>query len=326
MDKENLTILERSSMRTIITKYLAVVMLGVFASAALTVQAQSTDNARFLSLAPPEGLPVIPVLEGWIANPDGTTSISFGIINRNDVGVDIPLGESNYIEPAKWDGVQPTYFPPGRSTGAFTVTVPNSERDIDVWWYLKTGDSGVLKVPGRFGASAYELDFILPRPQGALQPAVGAGENGAQKAGLYAQIVDRPGGTVRAGQQVEMVVNATDRSMRDTSDPRFKEPLAMGVEFQKYQGPGDVTWTRHPDAEVPENPYEPDNPRYSFFQAPEANEMEIPGPSGVARVYATFSEPGNYVISTKVDVHSGSDSSDGDQCCWSNIYQRVTVR
>ncbi|MEX2468301.1 MAG: hypothetical protein WD396_00960 [Pseudohongiellaceae bacterium] len=309
------------------TKTLAALLMGLMAAFALTVQAQSTiGQPRFLSLHGPEGLPIIPVFEGWIANPDGTTSFSFGIINRNEVAVEIPLGEDNYIEPAKYSGIQPTHFPAGRTTGAFTVTVPASEQGNDVWWYLQTGDSDVLKVPGRRGIGAYELDFILPRPQGALQPLVGIGEGGEQAAGLYAHIDDYPGNPVRAGEQVELVVTATDPAERDATDPRFEEPLAMGVTWTKYQGPGAVTWTRHESSVVPENPYSEGDRRFEFWEEPEANEMEIPGPSGEARVYATFSEPGNYIIWTKVDSHNAPDSSNGDQCCWSNVYQRVTVR
>lgn len=308
------------------TNTITSLVFGILAVAASAVSAQSVDNGRFLSLAPPDGLPVIPVLEGWIANPDGTTSFSFGIINRNEEAVDIPLGEANRIEPAKYDGIQPTHFPAGRTTGAFTVTVPNDERDNDVWWYLTTGNSEELKVPGRYGASAYELDFIRPRPQGALQPLVGIGEDGNQLPGLYAQIGDYPGGTVSAGEQVEIVVNATDPAVRDETDPRFGEPLPMGVEFMKYQGPGDVEFTRHEDTEVAENPYDEDDPRFRFFREPSANQTEIAGPSGTARVYATFSAPGDYIIATKVDVHDAPDSSNGDQCCWTNVYQRVTVR
>ena len=306
----------------IIKKTIAALLIGVFASAAISVSAQ---QPRFLSLTGPEGLPIIPVFEGWVANPDGTTSFSFGIINRNEVAVDIPLGESNYIEPAKYSGIQPTHFPPGRSTGIFTVTVPASEQENDVWWYVKTGNSDVLKVPGRRGASAYELDFIMPRPQGALQPLVGIGEDGEQKAGLYAQIADYPGGTVRVGEQVELAVNVTDPADRDPTDPRFGEPLDLGVTFNKYQGPGDVTFTRHEDSPVAENPYSEGSPRFNFWTPPEANQVSTPGPSSVAKVYATFSEPGDYIISTKVDVHEAPDSSNGDQCCWTNVYQRVTV-
>ena len=157
-----------------IKNFLATAASTLLALLAISVSAQSADNGRFLSLTPPDGLPIIPVLEGWIDNQDGTTSFSFGIINRNEEGMDIPLGDANRIEPAKWDGVQPTYFPPGRSTGVFTVTVPNAERETDVWWYLKTGSNEELKVPGRYGASAYELDFIRPRPQGLCSHELGS--------------------------------------------------------------------------------------------------------------------------------------------------------
>lgn len=308
-------------------KFLAAALLGLLAAVVFKVQAQSTESGRFLSLAPPEGLPIIPVLEGWVANPDGTTSFSFGIINRNEHSLDIPVGENNRIEPAKYDGMQPTHFPSGRTTGTFVVTVPASEQDNDVWWYITTGNSEELKVPGRRGASAYELDFIRPRPQGALQPLVGIGESGRQSAGLFARIDDRPGGGAQVGEQVEFVINATDPAERDPDDPRFDEPLDMGVTFNKYQGPGNVEFTRHPDfAEETENPYEEDDPRFQFFRAPGDNELKLGGPSGVGRVFASFDTPGEYIISVKVDVHSAPDSSNGDQCCWTNVYQRISVR
>ncbi len=306
----------------IIKKTVAALLIGVFASAAISVSAQ---QPRFLSLSPPEGLPIIPVFEGWTANPDGTTSFSYGIINRNDVPVEIPLGENNYLEPAKYSGVQPTHFPAGRSTGVFTVTVPASEQEDDVWWYVKTGNAEVLKVPGRRGASAYELDFILPRPQGALQPLVGLGEDGAASPGLSAWTADYPGGTVSVGEQVELVLNILDPAVRDETDPRFGEPLDMNVQFHKFQGPGEVTWTRHEDSEVPTNPYREGDPRHSRWSEPDANELTAGGPSSVVKVYASFSEPGDYLIHTKVDIHTAPDSSDGDQCCWTNVFQRITV-
>ncbi len=309
------------------TKLLAVVLIGLVPFATSLVQAQSSENNRFLSLSPPEGLPIIPVMEGWIANPDGTTSISFGIINRNDEAMDIPVGENNFIEPARYDGIQLTHFAAGRTVGAFAVTIPASETDIDVVWSIKTGDSDPLTVPGRRGASAYELDFILPRPQGALQPLVGIGEDGSQAAGLYAVLEEYPRNPVGVGQQVLLTINATDPALRDPEDPRFTEALAMGVAFAKYQGPGEVEFTMHPDNESDqENPYAEDDPRSRFFRPPGPNELEITGPSGIGQVYASFSEPGEYIIWTKVDVHKAPDSSNGDQCCWTNVYQRVRVQ
>ena len=282
------------------------------------------DQPRFLSLSPPEGLPIIPLMEGWVANEDGTTTISFGFINRNtDEDVYIPLGENNYIEPAEFDGMQPTHFPSGRGTGVFTVTLPADQSDIDVWWNVKTGEAEVLRVPGRRGASAYELDFIRPRPQGSLQPLAAFGDT-ELSAGLTGNISDFDS-TVAVGETVEFVLNASDPAERDPEDPRFGEPLDMGVEFNKHQGPGEVTFTRDPNAPEPENPFDPDDPRFERFTGPSDNEAVIEGGAGSAMVMATFSAPGDYIVRAAVDVHSAPDSSYGDQCCWTNVYQRVTV-
>ena len=59
-------------------KTFALIAFALTAVFSLQAQAQSADNGRFLSLAPPTGLPIIPVMEGWISNPDGTASFSFG--------------------------------------------------------------------------------------------------------------------------------------------------------------------------------------------------------------------------------------------------------
>jgi hypothetical protein len=220
--------------------------------------------------------------------------------------------------------MQPTHFPPGRGTGVFTVTVPADKADIDVWWYLKTGDQEALKVPGRAGRSAYELDFILPRPQGAMQPHAGFGEDMSIEPGLFASVRDYPE-TAKAGEPVLLTVKVHDPSVRDLTDHRFKEPLPLGVTFQQYQGVGEVTFTRHEDTVIPENPYDADDPRSARFREPDANAVSVPGGEGLARVYATFADPGNYIIHAKVDNHRSPDSSDGDQCCWTNVFQRITV-
>jgi hypothetical protein len=104
---------------------------------------------------------VAPFLEGWYANEDGTYSFSFGYLNRNDETVVIPLGDGNSIEPAQFDGMQPTTFLPGRHRGVFSVTVPAALVDGDVWWSLLNPNGEVTRVPGRTASNAYQLDCIL---------------------------------------------------------------------------------------------------------------------------------------------------------------------
>ena len=46
------------------------------------------------------GQTVVPVYEGWVANPDGTFSLVFGFFNRNwEETVFVPVGPDNRIEP-----------------------------------------------------------------------------------------------------------------------------------------------------------------------------------------------------------------------------------
>ncbi len=303
-----------------ITKFIAAAALTVISSGAM---AQAADG-RFLSLTPPEGLPVIPVMEGWVANEDGTASFSLGFLNKNKVGVDIPLGPNNYIEPAKYDGMQPTHFPPGRGVGAFAITVPAAEINEDIWWYIRTGEGELLKVPGRYGESAYELDFVRPRPQGSMQPLVGFGEDGPRAAGLTGGFGEYPL-SVTVGQKVELAVNVSDPSNRDRQDPRFKDLLPVGVDFYKYQGPGAVEFSRHESTPEVVNPYTEDNPRFRFFRAPGANEVSVKDGQGIAKVYATFSAPGEYQIRIRAENFAAPDSQEGDQCCWTNLYQTVNV-
>ena len=69
------------------------------------------------------GQSVSPSFEGWYPNANGSFNMVFGYFNRNyDESLDIPVGPNNYIEPAEFNGMQPTHFPPAGSvlTGAPT--------------------------------------------------------------------------------------------------------------------------------------------------------------------------------------------------------------
>jgi hypothetical protein len=43
-------------------------------------------------------------------------------------------------------------------------------------------------------------------------------------------------------------------------------------------------------------------------------------------VLASFSEPGQYIIRTQVENWTAPDSSQGDQCCSTTVYQRFNVQ
>ena len=116
-----------------------------------------------IQLLRPSGGPVIPIFEGWYQHPDGSYELSFGYFNTNtEEIIDIPIGVDNFIEPAQYDGVQPTHFlsvPEGdrRHWGTFTVSVPADFGDEDVVWTLRMDNGREFSVPGRVTRPPYEL-------------------------------------------------------------------------------------------------------------------------------------------------------------------------
>ena len=297
-------------------------ILLVVSNAAL---AQQPPAERALTIYPPTGLPVIPVMEGWYDNDDGSVTVSFGYHNKNSEGVLlVPFGDNNRIEPAEFDGVQPSYFDRGRHTGVFTITLPQDRRDESVWWYIKTGMNDLYKVPGRGTSEAYQLD-MRPRPQGSVSPVVWFDDDGERSIGPNG-IVTELGNAVRQGTQIILAVHAMDPSERDLSDPRFQEPVALRAHFAVHQGPAAVEFVKH---ETTQRPPPPDmsllRPGRPPPDPPGPDEVHLLEGAGKAQVYATFTQPGQYMLRIQVDNWAAPDSSENDQCCWTNVYQRINV-
>tara|TARA_Y100001947_G_scaffold136087_1_gene124154 strand:+ start:519 stop:1301 length:783 start_codon:yes stop_codon:yes gene_type:complete len=258
-------------------------------------------------------------MEGWYANEDGTFSISFGYLNANNDTLEIPLGPDNFIEPAQFDGMQPTTFFPGHERGIFAATLPAEMRDTDVWWTLRKENGEVTRVPGRIGAVAYQLDWY-PRPHGTVPPRVSFDSDGEEGRGPPGIVAERTQ-TVAVGSPLTVSINARDISERDPDDFRNSEGIPLRVVWFKLQGPGRVEYTRHESNPLPE--VEDGEEEEEDDDEPEV--IQLPEGRGVARVIATFSEPGEYLLLARVDNWSATDSSSGSQCCWTNGYVRVNV-
>lgn len=118
---------------------------------------------REFPLAPPNatGNFVAPYFDGFYQNADGTYTLSFGFMNRNDEAViEIPLGVNNRIEPEQFDGVQPTTFPVVRATPA-SGGLANVARSG--WWCPRTSTvmSGGCSEPTGT-KRAFRADSSLP--------------------------------------------------------------------------------------------------------------------------------------------------------------------
>ena len=295
-------------------RQIAAVMLISLVSA----QGFSQQPTRLLRPPPPGGLPVIPFMEGWYANEDGSVTVSFGYHNRNEDDITVPIGESNRIEPLSLDGMQPEIYYSGRHTGVFGINVPESMLEDSIWWYLKTGDLEELSVPGGLGSEAYELDRRA-RPQGSVQPYIwfDVDDRGSGPEGVVASETI----TVSLNESVTIEVQTEDPSVRDPSNPLFAKPLDTRVIWYKHQGPGNVSFSEHHST-----PFDTGPTRSTRGMIPVAESRVIVSQgNGPARVNASFSQTGEYMIRARLDNWASSDSDGLDQCCWSNAYQRVRV-
>lgn len=313
------------------TLALAAALTGVLP---LAVDAQDWTRREF-PLAPPNSVGnfVAPYFDGFYQNEDGSYTLSFGFMNRNDEElIEIPLGPDNFIEPAEFNGNQPTAFPVVqysgfggyRERGAFGVVVP-ADFEGDVWWTVTTDGyttrvPGRLESPGRIIKGAYELS-TSPMAAGSLRPGIRFTED--QPLGNGVEGVFHPETlTARVGEPLEIRFWAHDRGDRELG------PVNMTL--WKHQGPA--------GAEIAFESFTPapaeEAGRRRMGRAPgpgpvgwrESVQLPTEGPyANMGHISATFDTPGEYVIRIRIDNFGHSDSTPGNQCCWSNGYVRVSV-
>jgi len=270
-----------------------------FAAVPLSVvplSAQPQPGARYpLGPSAPTGAGVAPYFDGWYPNPDGSITLSYGFMNRNASGaVDIPVGADNKIEPAQFNGLQPTHFPVvrysafggRRERGVFAIRVPKGHKG-DVVWTLR--HNGVTySVPGRATSDYYKLSYT-PQAAGSMMPVVRFAADGPASAGREG--VTTGPLTVAMGTALTIRVWMEDRGQR--------KPIPVNMLWFKHQGPGDVSF----------------EPRSA---------TTAPG-GGEATTSVRFSAPGEYMLRVRVDNFGITDSAPGQQCCWTNGYVRVKV-
>ena len=290
-----------------------VVVAVLIGPSGATLEAQLPTHLRDYPLASMKktGDLVAPFFDGWVANADGSVTMIFGFMNRNtEELVDIPLGTNNYIEPAKFDGVQPTHFPVYdrggltgiRERGAFAVTVPADMAGTEVVWTLSHAGH-TYSVPGRATSTAYEMSYA-PAAFGSLSPAIRFTRTGPESVTREGFMAERV--TVSVGTPVTLSALVQDRGERMKYDTE-RNFFAVGTTWIRHQGPGAIQ-----------------------FQ-PEMAQVDVDGGEGggdgwgEASTQATFSEPGEYIVRLRVDNFNAPDSKFDNQCCWSNAFVPVTV-
>jgi hypothetical protein len=288
----------------------------VLALSRLPLEAQRRPLAPSVS----EGEHLHPFFEGWYPEEDGSRTFSFGYYNRNTGGepMYIPLGEDNFVEPAEFDGEQPTWFEARRERGVFTVTVPPDwPEDQPVVWTLRNS-GGTYSVPATWRSPSYELSYI-PMAMGSLPPVIRMDPEGEVVQGITTRHWGEPK-SVRVGEPLELTVWA-----RDNMAPSTRDSVDVSVAWYTHTGPSEAVFARVPSDE-PEAEAEPAGGRGRGRGPPPPNEVDVPLDSeGNGSVLATFNEPGEYVLRVVATNFGAPDSSSGDQCCWTQGFVQVTA-
>lgn len=295
---------------------------GIVALAAVPLEAQQWNeripgnagewNVRAIR---PSGQPVIPTFEGWVSEGDGSATLCLGYYNLNlEEALEIPIGPNNWIEPEKYNGLQPTYFNPIPMEArnklkhycVLPINIPAGS-DERVVWHLRRSYNQDLSVPAHSGSYEYRIeDLFFPTDRaergGSMAPIVRfvepAGPTGIGK-GLRGNIRVGPV-TARVGQPLTLTLDVRQPTAEEYPEvaPYTGEPKTFEVSWSKYSGPPDILGIV----------------RFS------KNYLDVGPGQGTATTTATFTEPGEYVLITQV-LGGAYDM----QCCWTNGYVEVDV-
>jgi hypothetical protein len=303
----------------------AVGAVGVIVCAAAWTPAHAqhpTEQTEFMfSNLRPTGQPVIPIFDGWFQKPDGTYDLCFGYFNLNTKQtLEIPIGKENFIEPAKFNGGQPTHFlpvppPPNlyrRYFCTFVVNVPaDFGRTAKVVWTLRVNDRD-FSVPGHLGSVNYKIQELSAKEAGrsSVAPVVKfmpAGPEARGRSGVTLGPL-----SVAVGQPLPLSLSVTgpppgpETFDPDASDDEERPYVRNGkkrlwwVKFAKHHGPGDISF------------------------AP--GEVDIWEGENQAATQATFSKAGDYLIRIQAIDNPSENASYQFHCCWTNAFVKVSVK
>ena len=264
------------------------------------------------------GEAIWPAYESWTRNEDGTLTLLLGYFNRNDVVIEIPIGDDNSMGPGDPDNGQPTHFLPGRHIGVFSVRVTEEEAQRKLTWAIRVNNQ--LSEIAFWQNPEYFADQLLVRTNGNTPPVLRVGPNGDELQGPTPGVVAAY--TTTVGEPLTLLLSASDKPLSTASEPtrgdaddaddrararRRRPPLT--VTWKKFRGPGEVIF----EAEGIDAGAELTHP----FD-------ELAG--GETMTSVTFSEPGQYrLMAMGNDTSSGAGEGSSRQCCWTTAHVDVTV-
>ncbi len=248
--------------------------------------------------------------EGWFDNKDGSRNFLVGYMNRNlKQAQDVPIGPNNRIEPGGPDMGQPTHFKPSRQTGMFIVTVPKGfAPDQKLTWTI-TLNGQTTQIPLRSKLD-YNVNPFSDVAVGNTPPRLRLSEAAAPVQGPVAALSGAPSVTATVNTPLTLTVWVDDdgKYSSGSNAPVRDGRSPVEVSWSKYRGPGDVVFSSE-KAEL---------------KVSKGGGVDQPF-SAVGTATAKFSAPGEYALIAVANDYSG-EGGNGEVCCWTNVYLKVSVK
>ena len=294
----------------------------------------ATSQVFTQSLSYSSGQNVSPAYEGWEIGTDGQKYFVFGYMNRNWAEeIDVPIGPENGFNIGGADQGQPTHFLPRRNRFIFRVPVPAGFTDKDelIWTLTTQGKTEKAFASLRLD---YQIDDVVRASEtGALGAGSSSPEIRANKPPQI-EVQGRKTLTAKVGETVQLTAVVTDDGIpkrrgagvagaavantgsrqvtQDTRINRAMQPPArvtvgknvgLHVSWYVYRGAGAVTFSPEQIMSWEDTRAGANSPWAPVWVAP-------PMPAdGKVSVWATFSEPGVYVLRSRAD--DGALTADG---------------
>jgi hypothetical protein len=286
------------------------------------------------SLSYSSGQNVSPAYEGWEIDADGKKYFVFGYMNRNWIEeLDVPVGPDNSFNIGDPDQGQPTHFLPRRNRFMFRVPVPPNFKDTDelIWTLTTYGKTEKAYASLRLD---YQIDDVVRASEtGALGAGSSSPEIRANKPPSI-EVQGRKTLTAKVGEAVALSVVVTDdgipkrrgsgqsgssvnnagsrnvtatttvnRAMLPPARVTVGKNVGLHVSWFVYRGKGAVSFSPEQIMVWEDTRAGANSPWAPVWSAP-----AMPA-DGKLTVWATFSEPGTYVLRSRAD--DGALTADG---------------
>ena len=286
------------------------------------------------SLSYSSGQNVSPAYEGWEQDADGKKYFVFGYMNRNwQEEIDVPVGPENSFNIGGADQGQPTHFLPRRNRFIFRVPVPAGFKDTDelIWTLTTQGKTEKAFASLRLD---YQIDDVVRASEtGALGAGSSSPEIRANKPPVL-EVQGRKTLTAKVGEAVALTTVVTDdgipkrrgaglsgasvnnagsrnvtatttvnRAMQPPARVTVGKNVGLHVSWFVYRGSGPVQFSPEQIMVWEDTRVGVNSPWAPVWVAPPLAD------DGKSTVWATFSQPGIYVLRSRAD--DGALTADG---------------